>query len=150
MSRHISRASAVLTAAVAAGLLAAAPGYPAGPPTVTFASHTVRGSTATFRVALKNFTLDPKDVGKKPIPGKGHLHFSMDRGKFDFPKYSGPNGRLATMLGTQGKYSPDVTPAITYRSLPKGPHTLVVRLARNDHTMYPNKGATARISFTVK
>jgi hypothetical protein len=30
----------------------------------------------------------------------------MDGGKYDFPKHSGANGRLATQLGVQGKYSP--------------------------------------------
>jgi hypothetical protein len=151
MSPSIRRAPLAVAAAGALAVGAAAvPGYAAAPPTVTFASHTVHGTTAAFRVKLQHFKIDAKDVGNKPIAGKGHLHFYMDHGKFDFPKYSGPNGRLAVKLGTQGKYSPSVAPAITYRHLPKGKHTLVVRLARNNHTTYPNKGATASVTINVK
>jgi hypothetical protein len=98
-------------------------------------------------VKLSNFKLDPKDVGKAPQPGKGHLHFSMDGGKFDYPKYSGANGMLAKKLGVTGKYSPSVTPTITYTGLPKGKHTLKVALANNDHS---DAGATATVAFKLK
>lgn len=98
------------------------------------------------KVALQNFDLSPETVGKAAVPGQGHLHFSMDGGTFDLPKYSGANGELATTLGVQGKYSPSVTPTITYRNLPAGEHTLVVHLANNDHT---EVGPTASASFTV-
>jgi hypothetical protein len=108
---------------------------------------TAKGGKVTATVKLKNFKLDPKAVGKPPQPGKGHLHFSMDKGKFDFPKYSGANGKLAKKLGVQGKYSPSVTPSITYKGLPKGKHTLSVQLANNDHS---NAGATAKVNFKVK
>ena len=106
-----------------------------------------KGGTVVATVKLKNFTLDPKAVGKPPQPGKGHLHFSMDKGKFDFPKYSGANGKLAKKLGVQGKYSPSVTKSITYKGLPKGKHTVSVQLANNDHS---NAGATAKVSFKVQ
>jgi plastocyanin len=92
-------------------------------------------STVTAKVSLTNFTIDKADVGKAPLPGKGHLHFSMDGGKFDTPKYSGPNGRLAVKLGVAGQYSPALAPKITYKHLPKGKHTLVVNLANNDHSI---------------
>jgi hypothetical protein len=105
------------------------------------------GTNVTATVKLTNFKLDPQDVGKAPKPGKGHLHFSMDGGKFDQPKYSGANGKLAKKLGVTGKYSPSVTPKITYKGLPKGKHTLKVALANNDHS---NAGATASVKFTVK
>src|SRR4051812_24138018 len=49
------------------------------------------GQKFTAVVKLSNFELDPKNVGKKPKLGKGHLHFSLDDGKFDYPKYSGAN-----------------------------------------------------------
>jgi hypothetical protein len=150
MSQLVRRAQLALVTAGAVVALDAAPGLSAAPPTVTFRPPSVHGTTATFHVSLKNFTIDPQDVGKQPIAGKGHLHFSMDHGKYDFPKYSGANGKLAVTLGTQGKYSPAVKPTITYRHLPKGSHTLVVHLARNDHSMYPNKGATAHVTFTIK
>jgi hypothetical protein len=68
------------------------------------------GSTVTARVTLSGFKLAPQDVGKKPKPGEGHLHFKMDDGKFDHPKYSGANGKLAVKLGVDGMYSPAVTP----------------------------------------
>jgi hypothetical protein len=105
------------------------------------------GKNVTATVKLTNFQLDPQDVGKAPKPGKGHLHFTMDGGKFDTPKYSGANGKLAKKLGVQGKYSPSVAPKITYSGLPKGKHTLKVALANNDHS---NAGATASVKFTVK
>jgi hypothetical protein len=105
------------------------------------------GSKFTAVVKLSNFELDPKDVGKKPALGKGHLHFSLDGGKFDYPKYSGANGKLAKKLGVTGKYSPSVEPKITYKDIPKGKHTLKVELANNDHSA---AGATASAAFTVK
>ena len=105
------------------------------------------GKNVTATVTLTNFKLDPQDVGKAPAPGKGHLHFTMDGGKYDFPKYSGANGKLAKKLGVAGKYSPSVTPKITYKGLPKGKHSLKVALANNDHS---NAGATASVKFTVK
>jgi hypothetical protein len=105
------------------------------------------GSKFTAVVTLSNFKLDPKDVGKKPQLGKGHLHFSLDGGKFDFPKYSGANGKLAKKLGVTGKYSPSVTQEITYKGIPKGKHTLKVELANNDHSP---AGASATDSFTVQ
>jgi hypothetical protein len=108
---------------------------------------TAKGGTVTAKVKLKNFKLDPKAVGKAPKPGSGHLHFSMDKGKFDFPKYSGANGKLAKKLGVQGKYSPSVTPTITYKGLPKGKHTISVQLANNNHS---NAGGAAQVSFKVK
>jgi hypothetical protein len=105
------------------------------------------GSKFTAVVKLSNFKLDPKDVGKKPKLGKGHLHFSLDGGKFDFPKYSGANGKLAKKLGVTGKYSPSVTMQITYKKIPKGKHTLKVELANNDHSP---AGASATDSITVQ
>ena len=101
----------------------------------------------TAGVKLEGFTLSAADVGKPAKAGEGHLHFSMDGGKFDFPKYSGANGQLAVKLGIQGKYSPSVTPTITYKNLPAGTHTLTVFLANNDHS---NVGPTAKTTFTVR
>ena len=117
---------------------------------VTFTKPTANeklGTTVTATVHLTNFQLDPKAVGKAPQPGKGHLHFSMDGGKFDYPKYSGANGALAKKLGVTGKYSPSVTPTIKYKGLPKGKHTVAVQLANNNHS---NAGASASVTFKVK
>ena len=101
--------------------------------------------TATVRVS--GFTLSPSTVGKPAKAGQGHLHFSLDDGKYDLPKYSGANGQLAVKLGVQGKYSTSVTPTITYKNLPAGKHTLEVYLANNDHS---NVGPEAKTTFTVK
>jgi hypothetical protein len=101
----------------------------------------------TAKVKLDNFTLDGEAVGKSPQPGVGHLHFSMDEGKFDNAKYSGPNGELAEKLGVDGKYSPSIEPEITYENLPPGKHVLEVYLANNNHT---DTGIEAETEFTVK
>jgi hypothetical protein len=99
------------------------------------------------KVKLTNFTINADAVGKAAVEGEGHLHFSMDTGKYDTAKYSGANGELAEMLGTDGKYSPSTTPTITYSGLPPGEHTLAVDLANNDHT---ETGVSAETTFTVE
>ena len=103
--------------------------------------------TVKVEVKLENFQLNGDAVGKSPQPGIGHLHFSMDEGKYDFPKYSGANGELAEQLGVEGKYSPAITPEITYENLPPGEHELEVYLANNNHT---DTGIEAETEFTVK
>ena len=107
----------------------------------------VSGGTVNARVDLNGFAIDGKNVGKKNQSGKGHLHFSLDGGKFDKPKYSGANGELAVKLGVDGKYSPSVTPAITYKGIPAGEHTLKVELANNDHS---DSGTESEINFRVQ
>jgi hypothetical protein len=114
---------------------------------LTPSSGSTVGSTVTAKVRLSSFKLAPNQVGKPAKQGEGHLHFSLDGGKYDLPKYSGANGKLAVKLGVQGKYSPSVTPSITYKGLPAGDHKLEVYLANNDHT---NTGVEASTSFTVK
>jgi hypothetical protein len=105
------------------------------------------GPTIVVRVKLTHFKLAPKNVGKAARQGEGHLHFSLDQGKFDRPKYSGANGREAVKLGAQGQYSPSVKPTIVYSHLPTGTHELEVYLANNDHT---NTGVSSFVSFFVK
>jgi uncharacterized membrane protein YgcG len=105
------------------------------------------GKTVTAKVKLSHFKLAPKEVGKPAKQGEGHLHFALDEGKYDYPKYSGANGKLAVKLGVQGKYSPSVTRSITYKNLPPGKHKLEVYLANNDHT---NTGVEGSTEFTVK
>lgn len=90
-------------------------------------------SKFTVKVDLNDFKIDPKNVGKAPRPGYGHLHFQLDEGKFDHPKYSGENGKIAVQLGVDGKYSPALAPEITYRNIPKGKHSLEIYLAHNNH-----------------
>ncbi len=122
----------------------------AAQPEVTFTSpgdgETVSGPVKVS-VDLSGFEIDPENVGKAPEEGKGHLHFTMDGGKFDKPKYSGANGELAVKLGVDGKYSPAVAPEITYEKLPPGEHTLKVDLANNDHSP---TGTSAETTFTVE
>jgi hypothetical protein len=103
--------------------------------------------TVTATVDVTGIKLSPNAVGKPAKAGEGHLHFSMDEGKYDFPKYSGANGQLAVKLGVQGKYSPSVAPTITYKDLPPGEHRLEVYVANNDHT---DTGAEAEVEFTVR
>ncbi len=140
----------VLATAMFAALAVNAAAFSAGQPSVRFvtpAPASTTGSTVTFKVALNNFTLDPADVGKLNKSKKGHLHFQMDGGKYDYPRYSGPNGDLAKTLGIAGKYSPSIAPVITYKHLPAGTHHLTVFLANNDHSP---EGAKAAITFTVR
>ena len=105
------------------------------------------GSEFTAKIDIADFEVDAANVGKKSVEGRGHLHFSLDGGKYDNAKFSGANGKLAEQLGTDGKYSPSVTPQITYSGIPAGRHTLVVELANNDHS---DQGAKATTTFTVK
>src|SRR4051794_23784713 len=63
----------------------------------------VTGPVVRVRVALKHFQISAAAVGKAPRPGQGHLHFKLDDGKFDTPRYSGKNGRLAAKLRVAGK-----------------------------------------------
>ena len=131
------------------GATADTPSTTMAEPTVKFVSPTdgatVR-STFTAKVDLSAFEIDAADVGKTPKDGMGHLHFSLDDGKYDAPKYSGANGELAVKLGTDGKYSPSVMPQITYTAIPAGKHTLKVDLANNDHS---DAGASSNTTFTV-
>jgi hypothetical protein len=119
-------------------------------PTIKFVTPK-NGSTATgsvkATVALSNFKIAPQAVGQAPRPGEGHLHFKMDEGKYDFPKYSGKNGLIAKQLGVTGHYSPALAPEITYRNLPPGKHVLEVYLANNNHT---NVGVEAKVAFRLR
>jgi hypothetical protein len=105
------------------------------------------GSTFTAKVDLKDFKIDTKNVGKAPRPGYGHLHFQLDEGKYDYPKYSGENGKIAVQLGVDGKYSPALAPEITYRNVPKGKHTLEIYLAHNNHV---DTGAEDELEIVVE
>jgi hypothetical protein len=127
---------------------AATPGAPeASVEFLTPKDGSTTGEEFTAKVKLENFELDPGAVGKSPVPGKGHLHFQLDGGRFDIPENSGENGKLAKKLGVDGKYSPSVTPEITYQKIPPGKHTLEIYLANNNHT---DTGVEAETEFTVK
>jgi hypothetical protein len=104
------------------------------------------GSKFTATVQLTNFEIDPTAIGKSPVPGRGHLHFQLDGGRFDVPGHSA-SGDLAAKLGVDGKYSPAVDPAMTYEQIPPGKHVLEIYLANNNHT---DTGVEAEVEFTVK
>jgi hypothetical protein len=103
--------------------------------------------TITAVVEIEGFELDPEALGEPPVVGAGHLRFTMDRGQFDFPEFSGANGRLARRLGVDGQYSPATEGHITYRGLPHGDHRLIVDLVGSD---YMPIGVTDAITFTVE
>jgi len=147
INRTMSAAALSVTAAVAAVALAV-PAGAASAPAVKFSGqpHSVAGAEV-FTIKTTGFKIDAKDVGKTNKAGMGHIHFQMDGGKYDFPKYSGANGKLAVALKVAGTYSPAVADTITYKHLPKGTHTLKVFLVHNNHSNYP--GATAKITFRV-
>jgi hypothetical protein len=146
-NRMMSAAAVSATTAVAALAVAVPAGAMAGPAVkFTGQPHTMAGAEV-FTIKTTGFKIDVKDVGKANKPGMGHIHFQMDGGKYDFPKYSGANGKLAVTLKVAGTYSPAVTDTITYKHLPKGTHTLKVFLVHNNHSNYP--GATAKITFKV-
>jgi hypothetical protein len=113
------------------------------------------------KVAVENFLLAPAKFGGEPQLGEGNIRFSLNRvpdcvapvkllhainsplgsgrlvgRSFDYPEYAGPNGVLATRIGTAGSYSPATRPEIYYQGLPAGFYRLVVNLAQNN-------GATA-------
>jgi hypothetical protein len=142
--RGLAVLGSILALAVAGSALAA------GKPTVKFTAPAMSaktGSKVVFKVALQRFTICAACVGKAKQANTGHLHFQMDGGKYDYPKYSGANGKLAVQLGIAGKYSPAVLPTITYWHLPKGKHTLTVFVVNNDHS---NTGVKASTTVWVK
>ena len=137
-------------AALGATAALALPAAAVAAPTVKRIDTSQKGNKVTVTVKTKGFEVDADGVGGKPKSGHGHEHFQMDGGKYDYPKYSGANGKLAVKLGVQGKYSPSVTNAVTYKGLPMGKHKVTVFLVKNDHSNYANKSAKKTITFRVK
>jgi hypothetical protein len=106
------------------------------------------GRTVTAKVKVKGFKLSANTLGQPAKQGEGNLHFRMDDGKYDSPKYTGIDAQLATKYtGTTGKFSIATKPTITYKNLPPGLHTLVVDLANNDQTA---TGVRTQVVFSVK
>src|SRR5688572_27844922 len=56
------------------------------------ADGTTTGDSVTAKVDLAGFEIDAEQVGMASEAGHGHLHFSLDDGEYDYPKYSGANG----------------------------------------------------------
>jgi len=148
MSKFFSIVAGVSMLAVLGGS-ATALGSSAGSQSIRFmtpSANAVTKSKVTFTVKISGFKINAAMVGKAPKAGVGHLHFQLDGGKFDFPKYSGANGALAVKLGVAGTYSPAVLPTITYKNLPKGKHKIEAYLAGNNH----KNGKSSTLRFTVK
>jgi len=108
------------------------------------------------KAIVENFRLAPRQFGRDPQLGEGHIRFSLNRvpdcvdpkklldainspigngrlvgASFDYPRYSGPNGVLAERIGSAGSYSPGTRPEIFYRGLPPGFYRLILNLAQN-------------------
>ncbi len=108
------------------------------------------------KAIVENFRLAPRQFGREPQLGEGHIRFSLNRvpdcvdpkklldainspigngrlvgASFDYPRYSGPNGILAERIGSAGSYSPGTRPEIFYRDLPPGFYRLILNLAQN-------------------
>ncbi|MEP7224156.1 MAG: hypothetical protein ABI783_04265 [Actinomycetota bacterium] len=154
-SRLVGFAVAVAVVGVGSATALARPAGPSAPPVVKIVSParcpcgivTPQSSTLTIVVAVKNLKLSAAHFGGQPVTGEGHLLFSLDHGKFDHPKFSGANGRLAAEIGVEGRYSPTVKNKITYKHIPDGVHTVVVYLAANNHKKL---GPSASLTFTVQ
>jgi hypothetical protein len=111
------------------------------------------------KATVENFRLAPRQFGREPQLGEGHIRFSLNRvpdcvdpkklldainspigngrlvgASFDYPRYSGPNGVLAERIGSAGSYSPGTRPEIYYHDLPPGFYRLIVNLAQNSGT----------------
>jgi hypothetical protein len=119
------------------------------------------------KTIVQNFQLAPRQFGRDPQLGEGHIRFSLNRvpdcvdpvkllhainspigngrlvgASFDYPRYSGPNGVLAERIGTAGSYSPGTRPEIYYDDLPPGFYRLIVNLAQNSGAITPVHAVT--------
>jgi hypothetical protein len=119
------------------------------------------------KVEVENFQLAPRHFGGEPQLGEGHIRFSLNRvpdcvdpvklqrainsplgngrlvgASFDYPRYAGPNGRLAARFGTAGSYSPSTRPEIYYQDLLPGFYRLIVNLAENNGATTPFHAVT--------
>jgi hypothetical protein len=76
-------------------------------------------STFSARVSIAGFHIMRRQDASSQLRD-GHLGFALDDGRFDQPRYSGTNGRMALRFGVNGFYSPAYAPGITYMHIPKG------------------------------
>jgi hypothetical protein len=119
------------------------------------------------KAEVHNFRLAPRQFGRDPQLGEGHIRFSLNRvpdcvdpvkllhainspigngrlvgASFDYARYAGPNGVLAERTGTAGSYSPGTRPEIFYHGLPPGFYRLIVNLAQNSGATTPHHAVT--------
>ena len=77
------------------------------------AANKAKQQAATVKATVKGVALvDPAQVGEKPRPGQGHLHYQVDDGPV-----------IAT-----------TTTKLSFHGLKPGTHKIVVMLAANDHS----------------
>jgi hypothetical protein len=142
-----------------------------GQPTVAIVSPRNGARQSSHAVVVKvlvdNFALAPRHFGGEPQLGEGNIRFSLNRvpdcvdpvklqraidsplgngrlvgASFDYPRYAGPNGRLAERIGTAGSYSPATRPEIFYHDLKPGFYRLIVNLAENNGATTPFHAVT--------
>jgi hypothetical protein len=119
------------------------------------------------KARIENFRLAPRQFGRPPRLGEGHIRFSLKRvpdcvdpkklldavnsplgngrlfgASFDYARYAGPNGVLAERIGSAGSYSPSTRPEIFYHGLPPGFYRLVLNLAQNSGAVTPTHAVT--------
>lgn len=112
---------------------------------------------AVVKIAIENFRLAPRQFGKEPQIGQGHVRYSLNRvpdcvdpvklqhaidspvgngrlvgPSLDYPEHSGPNGVVAEEIGSAGRYSPGTRAEIYYHDLKPGFYRMVVSLAQNN------------------
>lgn len=114
---------------------------------VTPAAGASEARTFQVRVRVTGFRIERPARTADSRSRVGHLHFSLDAGRFDQPRYSGANGRMALDLGVNGFYSPAYRPTIVYRDIPRGRHRLRVELVSGDDRAI---GVGATVTFYVR
>lgn len=125
------------------------------------------GRAVVVEVEVENFRLAPRQFGRAPQLGEGHIRFSLNRvpncvepqkldrainsplgsgrligRSFDYAAHSGPNGLLAQRIGSAGLYSPATKPEIFYQRLPAGFYRLVITLGQNNGASTPFHAVT--------
>jgi hypothetical protein len=98
----------------------------------------------TLKVKVSGIVLDPKEIGKKAVPGRGHYHVYIDC----IP----PEAYTQVAMSRCWAAAFATTTAVFTLSqsavkIGYGPHTLFVALARNNHILY--RAPPAAIQFTV-
>jgi len=93
------------------------------------AGETTKTQGIEVTVAIKNFKLDGRAVGKSPLQGRGHWHLFLDNRD----------------LGPQKK------PTAKVKSIPAGEHTVIASLRNNNHSeLSPPVSDTVKFVVGVK
>lgn len=112
-------------------------GFSARPTTVT------RKGIITFTVRVSGLTLDFKHIGKRPVPGHGHLQYYLDRIPPDAYSRADLHHNFLGAVATP-------VYIFTVRSSPikflPGKHKILVALTRNNYILYHAPSASVAIS----